>query len=250
MHREKVTWIVVTYNNIDFTMQCVKSIRSYLANKDDEIIVLDDGSDRVFRSTLSLRLPKEHCDYIYCDRKDRPMLAYLRGYGRNVATNDWIVWIDNDARLDTGISPSDLIEKLQNRWVDTPNLGAIQVARYTPRGMQGANKFDRNLTYVGTDSNTEFARAMYPDGCFWMSHKSTFEKWDFRCDLSCFEDSCIGLQMYSSGLSIYCDNTIGIYHHVWASGLWRYALENPQYRDIVISEYKEDIDKICAEFGT
>lgn len=250
MQRERVSWIVVTYNNIDLTMNCVESIRRSSANRDDEIIVLDDGSNRVFRQTLSHRLPQNKCDYVYCDRKDRPMLAHLRGIGRDMAKSDWIIWIDNDARLDSCISPNDIIEKLQKRWSEIDNLGAIQATRYTPRGTQGANKFDRNLTYVGTDSSNPIARAMYPDGCFWMSHRSTFDKWSFRDDLSCFEDSCLGLQMYANGLSIYCDNTVGVYHKVWASGLWKYALDNPQYRDTVISEYKEEIDRICTEFGT
>ncbi len=250
MQRELTTWIIVTHNDVDFTIKAARSIREFSDNKHDEIIVLDDGSEAHFAELLKPHLLKLRCEYIYCDRKDRPMLSHLRGLGREKASNDWVIWLDNDARLDISISPQHLVKILQNQWRKNPGLGAIQPSRYTPRGKQGANKFDRNLTYVGSDTGNEFARAMYPDGCFWMSHRSTFDLWNFRSDLSCFEDSCIGLQMYNSGLSIYSDNTIGVYHHVWASGLWQYAMENPQYRDIVISEYKEDIDRICSEFGT
>jgi len=249
VQRERASWIIVTYNDTNYVIQCVNSIRAFKENISDEIIIIDDGSAPDVKTKLSSYFGAAGCRYEYFNRQERPMLSYLRSVGRELSSCDWVIWLDNDVMLDNGLCQKDLVLKMQTLWGEIPNLGAVQPRRYTPRGDQGANRFDRNLTYVGSNGDG-IAKAMYPDGCFWMSHRSTFDKWEFKSYLSCFEDSCVGLQMYREGLSVYCDNSFGVFHKVWSSGLWKYALEHNEFREMVISEYRDDIEKICCEFGT
>lgn len=244
--REPVSFVVSSYNNYQLIANCVSQIKG-ITESDDEIIIVDDGSDKdIADRIVRLNNIQTNIFVLFNSRGSGPGLSKCRKKGRELAKRDWVLFLDNDVDFRFG----DPISDLQNYWNSVDNFGAIQPKRVNRNGSEyGANFFDRKLNYVGTDLSEPIAFGMYPEGAFWLTHRETFGKWNFNESLTSFEDSDIGFQMHFSGLKVASYNSYKIYHEQWGSGLWSYAENNPESRNNVIESWRKRADLFFSAFG-
>lgn len=118
----KVSCVVPTYNNS--CSQIYASLNSVLNSRYpvSELIVVDDGSENDFSERVVDQLPmNEHTSIIYHKQSNKgPSSA--RNCGVNLATNDWLVFLDADDTLlpDGILSKVSLVEE-----VSSVSLGGV-----------------------------------------------------------------------------------------------------------------------------
>jgi len=233
--RQPVSIVITSHEHFDYTRKAVLSILLCDSTKNDEIIIVDDGSSPATREGLYglTRNVEREIRVLDLPGIGHPALARSRQTGGEHSRYDWVLWMDNDTEWRFG----DPVERLQEVWKEIPDLGAIQPQRVNHKGtVYGACRHKANLEYDGSDTEG-IAFGMYPEGACWMSHKSTFEKWEFDTRLAGFEDSDIGYQLYQAGLKVVCVNDVRVYHHQWVSGAWNYVHRHPETRTRVIEKW-------------
>jgi glycosyltransferase involved in cell wall biosynthesis len=101
----KISAVIVTYNNEKKIGNCLESLQGIV----DEIIVVDSLSTDCTRKIASHFTNK----IIKCFSSD---YAYLKNYGQKIAAFDWILSIEPDERLSTGLRLELL--KLKNKPIE------------------------------------------------------------------------------------------------------------------------------------
>jgi len=244
--REPTTLIISSYESAELTVNLLNSIQQYASTAEDEILIMDDGSSKHTLDVLVAAKPTNCAIHSYLHQQQSG-LPRLRAAGRKLAAYDWVMWLDNDVEWRYG----DPLEALQNTMQSAKgHIGAIQPIRITKDNhVRQANFFDRDLNCVHQKFFEGMIQyGMYPEGACWLSHRTTFDSWQYDDTLCGFEDSDIGFQMYVAGFKCACLSTERVWHKEWGSNLWHTVNSNPANRQQVISKWAWAFDSFLGEF--
>lgn len=157
----KISIIIPTYNVEPYILECLKSVASQTYNGKIECLVVDDcGLDKSI--PLAETFINEYVGSVsfkIVHRKKNGGLSAARNSGFEVATGDYVYFLDSDDYIDP-----DTIEKLVETAIKYPEAEVIQAGI---KDTNGCITFDaRNSGYddVITDRNTLRYYLMMPNG--------------------------------------------------------------------------------------
>ncbi|REG51821.1 GT2 family glycosyltransferase [Paraburkholderia sp. BL6669N2] len=219
--RAKVSAIVLTYNNLPLTKDCLESLEQQDSGVDLEIVVVDNAST------------DGSADYLVSWAASRPnakliLNAENRGFagGNNVglaaATGDYLVILNNDTVVTRGWA-----RRMVNHFRNHPRLGILgpltnnigNEARVETNYVdlpsmhpEAAVLTEPNLGMLFELDTVAFFCAMLP--------RSTFELCGPLCEdygLGFFEDDDYCRRVQAAGLVVGCAEDVFIHHHLSAS---------------------------------
>lgn len=121
----RLSVIILTCNQRDFTVRCLKSIYPLCDNPDYEIIIVDNASQDNTKKEILTNFPK--VKYIYLTRNVG--VAAGRNTGLNNSSGQYLMFLDNDtvASPETIIGMTDYLEI-------NPDIGLIAPKLISPQG--------------------------------------------------------------------------------------------------------------------
>ncbi len=217
----KVSVIVVTYNNLDLTKQCLMSLDKYTDYSNLEIIVVDNASADDSPAYLS-EWAKQGDNRILILNPDNKGFAAGNNQGLVVATGEYLVLLNNDTHVTPGWVTS-LVKHMQRDETIgllgpvTGNIGneakiAIQYADMDEMLIE-SSKFTRR--HIGQLTPLRTAAFF----CVMIS-RAAYEKvglLDEAFGIGFFEDDDYCRRVEQAGFSIYCADDVFIHHHLSAS---------------------------------
>ena len=112
MSFNQFSFIVPCFNASNTVERCIKSILNQLEYNNDEIIIIDDGSNDQTKQIINQYRKHENC--IIKEHKQNLGLANARNTGINTASGDILIFIDSDMELD-GYWLSKIKKKFDNK---------------------------------------------------------------------------------------------------------------------------------------
>lgn len=217
----KVSVIVVTYNNLDLTKQCLMSLEKYTDYPNMEVIVVDNASSDDSPAYLS-EWAKQGENRILMLNQDNKGFAAGNNQGLLVATGEYLVLLNNDTHVTPGWLTS-LVKHMQRDGrigllgPVTGNIGneakiAIQYADMSEMLIE-SRKF--NLRHIGQLTPLRTAAFF----CVMIS-RTVYEKvglLDEAFGIGFFEDDDYCRRVEQAGYAIYCADDVFIHHHLSAS---------------------------------
>ncbi len=97
----KVSIIIVTFHNLDFTRQCIDSVMGNTLHPDFEIIIVDNASADGTRDYL-LELEEKHDNVRVILNDENAGFARANNQGLSVATGEYLVLLNNDTVVPRG----------------------------------------------------------------------------------------------------------------------------------------------------
>ena len=217
----KVSVIVVTYNNLDLTKQCLMSLDKYTNYPNLEIIVVDNASSDDSPAYLT-EWSKQGDNRILILNPDNKGFAAGNNQGLLVATGDYLVLLNNDTHVTPGWVTS-LVKHMQRDpsigllGPVTGNIGneakiAIQYSNMDEMLVE-SSKF--TMRHIGQLTPLRTAAFF----CVMISREA-YEKvglLDEAFGIGFFEDDDYCRRVEQAGFSIYCADDVFIHHHLSAS---------------------------------
>lgn len=140
---KKVSIIILTYNNLHFTVECIKSIRTFTNEGEYEIIVVDNNSTDETRKWLK---DQKDIKYILNDKNEGFPKGVNIGINATDGTTD-ILMLNND----TIVTPN-WLEGLKRALYSGENIGAVGAVSNSV-----ANQQDIQAAYKNIDEMLAFA---------------------------------------------------------------------------------------------
>ncbi len=141
----KVSIIIVTFHNLDFTRQCIDSVLANTLHPDLEIIVVDNASTDGTREYLR-ELEKQHGNFTVILNDENAGFARANNQGLRAAAGDYLVLLNNDTVVPRGWL-SGLLRHLRD-----PEIGLVN----TVTNFSG-NESRIEVPYTDIDGMQEFA---------------------------------------------------------------------------------------------
>lgn len=123
--KKELSVIILTYNQRDFTLRCLDSIRSLMDDSRYEIILIDNGSTDRTEDVVKEQFPK----VIYFYLKKNLGVAAGRNTGLRIASGRKLMFLDNDT-----IVPAGSIETLCDYLDENPDVGLVAPRLISPQG--------------------------------------------------------------------------------------------------------------------
>lgn len=217
----KVSVIVVTYNNLDLTKQCLMSLDKYTDYSNLEIIVVDNASSD--DSPAYLREWAQQGDNrILILNPDNKGFAAGNNQGLVIATGDYLVLLNNDTHVTPGWVSS-LVKHMQRDETIgllgpvTGNIGneakiAIQYADMDEMLIESSKFTFRHIGQLTPLRTAAFF-------CVMIS-RTAYDKvglLDEAFGIGFFEDDDYCRRVEQAGFTIYCADDVFIHHHLSAS---------------------------------
>ncbi len=232
----KTSIIILTYNNLDYTRQCLESIYDATPLEDFEIVVVDNASQDETPSFLQEFAPT-HPNFRYLLNRENRGFAAGNNQGIDLAQGAYIVFLNNDVVV-TRDWLAGLVAHLQD-----PKVGMIG-----PVTNSAGNECRIPVDYQDLSGMTEFAARytaahqgqffkikMLPLHCAAL-RRSTVDEiggLDERFGLGMFEDDDYAIRLAQAGYSILCVEDVYVHHfgsasfaRLGASTYWRLFIEN------------------------
>lgn len=108
--------IILTYNQKDLTLRCLRSLRDGISDVSAEIIIVDNGSTDGTRK----KIEKEFPDVVYIRNDKNLGVAAGRNIGIDASHGDFIMILDNDTLVPGGALQA-LVEYLDSH----PDVGLV-----------------------------------------------------------------------------------------------------------------------------
>ncbi|GGY82411.1 hypothetical protein GCM10011613_28990 [Cellvibrio zantedeschiae] len=217
----KVSVIVVTYNNLDLTKQCLMSLDKFTDYSNLEIIVVDNASSDDSPAYLS-EWSKQGDNRILILNPDNKGFAAGNNQGLVVATGDYLVLLNNDTHVTPGWVTSLVKHMQRDQSIGllgpvTGNIGneakiAIQYSTMEEMLIE-SSKF--TLRHIGQLTPLRTAAFF----CVMIS-RAAYEKvglLDEAFGIGFFEDDDYCRRVEQAGFTIYCADDVFIHHHLSAS---------------------------------
>lgn len=243
---KKVSVVIVTYNNLKFTKNCLLSIKKYSHYPNLEIIIVDnasnDGSD-FFLKKWQKNSDDNQLKKIILNKKN---LGFSKACNQGLleATGDYLVILNNDtyvtpywirkliAHLDKDISIG-IIGPITN------NIGNEAKIDITYSSMEEMLKFSNKYTKAHQGINFEIKNVAF--FCA-MLRKEVFKKvglLDESFGLGFFEDDDYCRRIEKIGKRIICAEDVFIHHHLSAS----FSMIGREARDKLFNKNKKIYEK-------
>ena len=143
----KVSFIILTYNTTELTLQCISSVKQHVEGLSCEFIVVDNGSRLSERSALEMQLAKD-CRLV----KSAQNVGFGGGnmLGANFATGDYLCFLNSDIVFEEDcVSP--LIKELEQ----DSSIGCI-----TPQQYDGYHRFVRSFNHEHSILNKAISKSL------------------------------------------------------------------------------------------
>lgn len=221
---KKVSIIIVTYNNLNFTKECLTSIEKHSHYPSLEIIVIDNKSEdgtQAFLQNWKIKLWKNLSKIVILN-KENSGFAKANNQGLKIATGEYLVLLNND----TYVTPYWIHKLIAHFKKDssvgiigpiTNNIGNEAKIDITYTSMEEMLKFSNEYTKAHQGINFEIKNVAF--FCV-MLRKEVFKKvglLDESFGLGFFEDDDYCRRIEKIGKRIVCAEDVYIHHHLSAS---------------------------------
>lgn len=222
-HDPLVSIVVVTYNNLDLTKQCLASLDAYSDYPNLEVIVVDnassDGSPEWLQQWAAAEGPKNRTLILNADNRG---FAAGNNQGLAIATGEYLVMLNNDTHVTPG-----WLRTMINHMRRNPELGLLGPVTNNIGNEARIDIFYDDMTQMLARA-AQYTHAhlgqLYPlrTAAFFcvMLKRAVFEKigpLDEAFGRGFFEDDDYCRRVEQSGLKIACAEDVFIHHHLSAS---------------------------------
>lgn len=240
----KVSIIILTYNNLPLTINCLESIDKKSNYSNLEVIIVDNNSTDGTQ------------DYLRQFHSDKKLIfnTYNRGFaaGNNqaleIATGDYIVFLNNDT-----VVVSNWVDKFIQHFKEDSKLGYLApLTNFTGAYYQRLTiNYENNLnllderynSYLETITRKRIYANHFPLLCI-MIKREVFEKIGFldeRFGTALFEDNDYSKRVDVAGYRLACATDLYIHHEGSAS-----VNKLPNVQNL----YEEGMKKFLEKWGT
>lgn len=216
-----ISLIVVTYNNLGLTKECILSIQKNLNQSSYEIIIVDNCSNDGTQDFLTqLSLSGENIKLIL--NNDNKGFAAANNQGLEIANGEYLVLLNNDTYIS-----SDSMMKMANHLRNNPNIGLIgpvtnNIGNEAKIEIQyddmiGMELESKKYTYANFGrlqnlKNLAFYCVMMPREVY-----KIVGKLDEAFGLGFFEDDDYCRRVQKAGFLTVCAHDVYVHHHLSAS---------------------------------
>ena len=217
----KVSIVIVTYNNLEYTKLCLESIQKYTEYPNYEIILVDNAStDETIEFIGNIKIKQNLVQVIR--NNENLGFAAANNQGVKAASGEYIVFLNND----TVVTPG-WLWGLYRHLIKNPEAGMVGSVTnsigneakidvdYTE--LKDVNYFAacRALEYFGLSFEIRML-ALY---CVIIS-RQLFERiggLDERYQIGMFEDDDMAMKIHQAGLKLFCAEDVFVHHFHGAS---------------------------------
>jgi GT2 family glycosyltransferase/glycosyltransferase involved in cell wall biosynthesis len=210
--------IVLTYNNLHYTCQCLESIISQTTEPDYELIIVDNASEDSTPQYLEKFADKHPNTTLILNSKNE---GFARGINQATAAaqGEYLVFLNNDTIVTPGWLEG-LLKYLQDPSVGmvgpvTNNSGNETRIKVNYTDLDGMESFAREYTNLHLGQSFEIS--MLPFLCVALQ-RATWEdvgSLDERFGMGMFEDDDYSLRLKAKGYKLLCAEDVFIHH--WGS---------------------------------
>lgn len=216
-----VSIVVVTYNNLDLTKQCLASLDAYSDYANMEIIVVDNASSDGSQAWLT-EWAKEAPNRKLVLNEDNRGFAAGNNQGLALASGQYLVMLNNDTHVTPGWVRTMVNHMRRNESIGllgpvTNNIG--NEARIEIFYDDMAQMLQRSASYTHVHVGQLLPLRTAAFFCV-MLRREVFEKigpLDEAFGRGFFEDDDYCRRIEQAGLSVYCAEDVFIHHHLSAS---------------------------------
>jgi GT2 family glycosyltransferase len=239
----KASIIILTYNNLDYTRQCLDSIYAKTNTPDFEVIIVDNASQDGTPHYLQ-EFAGSHAGVRLLLNPKNEGFARGNNQGAELASGDILVFLNNDTVVVQGWL-SGLVCHLQD-----PSIGMVGPVtnasgnetniRVDYQDLKDMEVFAQ--TYTRPRQGQAFEIRMLPFQCIAM-RSSVFKEigpLDERFGLGMFEDDDYALRVKQQGYRIICAEDVFIHH--WGSASFS-QLDRLEFNRIFSENWKKFEDK-------
>lgn len=120
--KESITVVIVCYNRIKYTKECIFSVLKNI-RKQDEILIIDNGSSDGSRELIQNITKLHNNTKLYFPKKNIYVTGAWKYVSKNVELNDYVLLLDNDMLLTTSLD--NLMKHCQKLFDNVENLVSI-----------------------------------------------------------------------------------------------------------------------------
>lgn len=215
-----VSIIILTFNNLRYSKQCVESLFIHTKFEDFELILVDNGS---IDGTIEWikEISKEHANIKYHINSQNMNFSFGCNQGSKIAQGEYLLFLNNDTILTPG-----WLQPMLDCFSQDPMIGVVGNKHLFPNsdmifhcgGVVSNDKVLKHI-YMGYNSKSSFANVdreyLYVTGACLITKKYIFNKiggFDNEFINSC-EDVDLCLKIKELGYKIlYCSKSY-IYHY-------------------------------------
>ncbi len=232
MDNQRASILVLTYNNLDYTRQCLESIFAYTEYPDYEVIVVDNASQDGTPAYLTEFAASHSSIKIILNEKNE---GFARG--NNIAAQascgNYLVFLNNDTVVTEGWL-SRLVAHVQNPLVGivgpvTNSSANETLVEVDYQGLEGMEQFAAQ--YSAAHAGEVFEIGMVPFMCAIM-RREVYEDvgpLDERFGMGMFEDDDYAMRLRQKGYKILCTEDVFIHH--WGSASFS-KIGDDRYRQL------------------
>lgn len=221
-HDPLVSVIVVTYNNLDLTKQCLASLDAYSDYPNIEVIVVDNASSDGSPEWLQQWGAAEGGNRRLILNADNRGFAAGNNLGLAIASGEYLVMLNNDTHVTPG-----WVRTMVNHMQRNPDLGLLGPVTNNIGNEARIDIFYDDMTQMMARSS-KYTRShvgqLYPlrTAAFFcvMLKRSVFEKigpLDEAFGRGFFEDDDYCRRIEQAGLKVACAEDVFVHHHLSAS---------------------------------
>ena len=217
----KVSAIVLTYNNLALTKDCLGSLEKYSDDVDLEIVVVDNASNDGSPAYLSSWAASRQNVKLILNADNRGFAAG-NNQGLAAASGDYLVILNNDTVVTRGWA-----QRMVNHFRNAPEIGILG-----PLTNNIGNEARVDTHYTELDAmHQEAEKIIRPNLGNWfelntvaffcaMVPRSTYERCGALCEdygIGFFEDDDYCRRVQAAGLAVGCAEDVFVHHHLSAS---------------------------------
>lgn len=235
MNQPLISVIIPAYGVEKYIAQCLESVISQ-TYKNLEIIVVNDGTKDRSAEIAKDYAAKDSRIKVY-DFKNGG-LSVARNRGLEIATGDYISYIDSDDWLDTKMYET-LLEAAMKNEADMVKCGIIET-----NGAAEEKITFSDVKIINNEQHKAFKN--YFKGTLWTIACNGL----YRCDLAKkvkFPENIVHEDNYSSGLFLYFDKKVasipfcGYYYRVNNTGISKGKVKRPLDKILAISKLRKEL---------
>lgn len=221
LYEPLVSIILVTFNNVEFTMRCLESVEIHSDYKNIEIIVVDNASTDSTREFLERWAGSDPARKIIYNSENRGFAA-ANNQGLAEARGEYLVMLNNDTVVTSG-----WLRTLYQHFKRNPDVGLLgpvtnNIGNEAKINIKYKNLDQMHLTaaeYVRKNIGETFDLRTVAFFCVMLS-RNVFDRvgpLDEAYGLGFFEDDDYCRRVQQVGLKVVCARDVFVHHHLSAS---------------------------------